>query len=87
MSVPGWIVVHASPALELAGARVIAGGVAGRVGQPIPAPPELVAVAIELPIRLECVAVDAHIDVIVPVTSGRTTEIEFPAAWILRRAE
>jgi hypothetical protein len=87
MSLPGWIVVHASPALVLAGARVVAGGVAGRIGQAIPAPPELVAVVIDLPIRLEHVAVDVRIDVIVPVTSARTTEIELPATQILRRAE
>ncbi len=87
MSLPGWIVVHAHPALELAGARVVIGGVAGRIGQVIPAPPELVTVVIELPIRLEHVAIDARLNVLVPVTSGRTTEIELPAARIMRRAE
>ena len=78
MRLPGWIVVHACPALELAGARVIVGGVAGRIGQAIPALPELVAVTIELPIRVEGIAADARLDLAVPVTSGRTTEIELP---------
>ena len=87
MSLPGWIVVQVSPALVLAGARVVAGGVAGRIGQAIPAPPELVAVTIDLPIRLERVAIDVSINVVVPVSSGRTTDIELPAAEILRCAD
>jgi hypothetical protein len=84
---PGWIVVRGGAAFELVGTRVLAGGVAGRIGQAIPAPSALVAVAIELTIRVEHVAIDVRIDVVVPVTSGRTTEIELPAAQILRCAK
>jgi hypothetical protein len=87
MSLPGWIVVRGGAALELAGVRVFADGVAGSVGQAIPVPSGLVAVAIEVPIRVERLAIDARIDIFVPVTSARTTEIEIPAARILRRAE
>lgn len=87
MSPPGRIVVRGGAALELAGARVLAGGVAGGIGQAIPVPPGLVAVVIEVPIRVGLVAADARIEVSVPVTSGRTTEIELPAAQVLQRAE
>jgi hypothetical protein len=87
MSLHGWIVVRGGAAFELAGAHVVAGGVAGRIGQAIPVLPELVAVAIELTIRVEPVAIDARIEVVVPVTSARATEIELPIAQILRCAE
>ncbi len=78
MSLPGWIAVHGDAAFNFAGARVLAGGVAAGIDQAIPVPPGFVTVAIELPIRVEYVAVDARLEVAVFVTSGRTTEIELP---------
>ena len=87
MSLPGWIVVHGGAAFDFAGARVLAGGVAAGIGQSIAVPPGFVTVAIEVPIRFECVALDARLDVAVFVTSGRTTEIELPTARILERAD